>query len=244
MRAIKGTGGGGGFNDGGSIQYCNFENTKVPPKTWLYNGDYITAIDCMRLKDWVIADNWFHNLKGANGGARGAIFVWVESENVISERNVFVDCDRAIAYGNPSGSTENSAHPHNTGGIIRNNFIVMGADTGIEVCWARGVKVYHNTVLTKDDAGLAIHYHWQELSGIEIRNNLVRGQITGDAGEIALSGNVAKGVTAEWFRDAAAGDLHLASAAHVAKAPRVDGCQQDFEGKARAGKTEVGAATR
>jgi len=48
-RAIKGTGGGGGFVDGGSIRYCTFENTKVPPRTWFMNGDYISSIDCMRL---------------------------------------------------------------------------------------------------------------------------------------------------------------------------------------------------
>ena len=29
----------------GSVRYCVFENTKVPPADWLFGGDYIAAID-------------------------------------------------------------------------------------------------------------------------------------------------------------------------------------------------------
>jgi hypothetical protein len=207
-RAIKGTGGGGGHVAGGSIRYCSFENTKIPPPTWYMEGDYITAIDCMRLKDWVIADNYFKDIRGANGGGRGAIFVWVESQHVVSEHNVFVGCDRSIAYGNPSGSTEQPAQPHNTGGVIRDNFIVVGADTGIEVCWARGVQVHHNTVLTANEQGGAIHYHWNELSGITITDNIVRGRIFGDEGGVTVKDNVTAAKDG-WFRDVASGDLRL-----------------------------------
>ena len=247
-RAIKGTGGGGGFVDGGSIRYCTFENTKIPPRTWFSNGDYISSIDCMRLKDWVIADNYFKNVRGANGGGRGAIFVWVESQNVIAERNVFVNCDRSICYGNPSGSSEDTARPHNTGGLIRNNFIVAGADTGIEVCWADGVKVYHNTVLTSDEqSGSAIHYHWRQLADIEIRNNVVRGRIYGDEGGVRKAGNITAGVEDKWFQDAAAGDLHLTAAASPAlgAVDRLPDCPEDFDGEARRPKgTDAGADQR
>ncbi len=240
-RAIKGTGGGGGFVDGGSIRYCNFENTKIPPKTWFMEGDYITAIDCMRVKDWVIADNYFHDIRGANGGGRGAIFIWVESRQVTSERNVFVNCDRSIAYGNPSGSTETPAQPHMTDGTIRNNFIVAGADTGIELSWVRGAKVYHNTVLTPDANGKGIHYHWMEISGVEIANNLVRGDIFGDEGNVSKRDNVSTGVPDSWFRDLASGDLHLAPAAQIARVARLPDCPDDFEGAARPAQTMPGA---
>jgi hypothetical protein len=240
-RAIKGTGGGGGHVDGGSIRYCNFENTKIPPRTWQFDGDYITAIDLMRLKDWVIADNYFHNMRGANGGGRGAIFVWVESRNVISERNVFVNCDRSIAYGNPSGSTEVPSDPHNVGGVIRNNFIVAGADAGIEISWARGVKVYHNTVLTPGENGTAIHYHWNEISGIEIANNLVRGRIYGEEGGVTKRGN-ASPARDSWFRAIAEGDLHLTpdGAAAAPREARVADCLEDFDRKPRPEQTDVG----
>jgi len=246
-RAIKGTGGGGGFVDGGSIRCCTFENTKIPPRTWYANGDYISSIDCMRLKDWVIADNYFKNVRGANGGGRGAIFVWVESRNVISERNVFVNCDRSICYGNPSGSSARPTGPHNTGGVIRNNFIVTGADTGIEICWADGVKVYHNTVLTPSERGGAIHYHWQQITDIEISSNLVRGRIHGDEGGVTKAGNITSGVEDKWFKEAAAGDLHLTAAATPAlgAVDRLPACPEDFDGEARGAKgTDAGADQR
>lgn len=243
-RAIKGTGGGGGFVDGGSICYCTFENTRVPPRAWLFDGDYISAIDCMRLKDWTISDNFFRDIKGANGGGRGAIFVWVESQNVVSERNVFLGCDRSICYGNPSGSTEGPVRPHMTGGIIRNNFIVAGKDTGIEICWADDVKVYHNTVLMPDSGrGAGIHYHWQDLHGIDIRNNIVRGRVYGDEAGVMVADNITAGVEESWFQDAAAGDLHLTPAAGPAlgAARRLADSPDDFDRAARNATTDAGA---
>ncbi|MFB3880847.1 MAG: hypothetical protein ACE149_06265 [Armatimonadota bacterium] len=240
-RAIKGTGGGGGFVDGGSIRYCNFENTKVPPNTWLYDGDYISAIDCMRLRGWQIADNYFHNIRGANGGGRGAIFVWVESRDVVAERNVFVNCDRSIAYGNPSASTERGAQPHMTGGIIRNNFVVSGADTGIELSWVKDVLVCHNTVLAGSADGSAIHYHWREISGVEVIGNIVRGRIHGDEGGVSRSDNLTEGIQDCWFSDAAAGDLHLTPDAQLGEVPRLGRCPTDFDSKPRQDPTTPGA---
>ena len=120
------------------IQYCLFYNDRPkrdsddPEKPFRgFRINYIAGIDIMNAKDWVISDNSFRNIKGANGGGRGAIFVWVESENVISERNVFVNCDRSICYGNPSGSSEHAARPHNTGGIIRNPSISPSAGLAV-----------------------------------------------------------------------------------------------------------------
>jgi hypothetical protein len=241
-RMVKGTGGDGVPVVGGSIRYCTFENTKVPPRTWLFEGDYISAIDCMRLVDWTITDNYFANIRGANGGGRGAVFVWVESKNVVTERNVFVGCDRSICYGNPSGSDFDAPSFHMTDGAIRNNFVVAGADKGIEICWADGVEVSHNTVLADVGKGWAIHCHWRELRDVRVRNNLVRGQILGEEGMCA-SGNVAASVDDAWFRDAARGDLHLTDlgSKSVAREPRTEGCDKDFDGEARAEKTLAGA---
>jgi len=70
----------------GSVSYCHFENTKVPPAHWLFGGDYIAAIDMMALEDWTFSDNIFRNIKGRNGGGRAAIFIWVRSRRVVVER--------------------------------------------------------------------------------------------------------------------------------------------------------------
>ncbi len=242
-RMVKGTGGEHEPVVGGSIRYCHFENTKVPPKSWLFDGDYISAIDCMRLVDWTISDNSFRNIRGANGGGRGAVFVWVDSKNVVTERNVFVGCDRSIAYGNPSGSNQDPQSYHNTGGIIRNNFVVAGADKGIEICWANGVKVYHNAVLADVGKGWGIHYHWNELRDVHVANNLVRGRLLGDAAGVMVEGNLTRGIENGWFRQPQEGDLHLTAAAKAAMnvRSRLPECSEDFDGEARSANADVGA---
>ena len=66
----------------GSVRYCQFENSKVPPADWLFGGDYISAIDMMALDDWTFSDNYLHNIKGRHGGCRAAIFIWVRSSRI------------------------------------------------------------------------------------------------------------------------------------------------------------------
>ncbi|HKS37703.1 MAG TPA: right-handed parallel beta-helix repeat-containing protein, partial [Verrucomicrobiae bacterium] len=131
----------------GSIRYCAFENTRVPPADWLYGGNYISAIDMMALDDWTISDNVFRNIKGHTGGGRAAIFIWVRSRQIVVERNLIIDCDRGVAFGNPGQSTADTAGErlvYVADGIIRNNFITGGPDCGIELWHAEGIKVFNN----------------------------------------------------------------------------------------------------
>ena len=70
------------------------------------------------------------------------------------ERNVIVNCDRGISFGNPSGSSNYvPGQEHIRDSIIRNNFIVPGPDAGIELWWANNVKVYSNTIWREDPDG-------------------------------------------------------------------------------------------
>jgi PKD repeat protein len=249
-RMIKGTGADQIIVDTGIIHHCNFENTKIPPGNWHDQGNYISAIDCMVLHDWIIRDNVFKNIKGNSGGGRGAIFVWVESVNVLSERNVFTGCDRSIAYGNPSGSSTGPDDHHMTNGMIRNNFIVNGADTGIELCWINGCKVYHNTVLTDDPVnGKGIHYHYNELLGIHIASNIVRGMIYGDPGDVTVENNITSGIEDSWFEDVSTGDLHLTALATPAidQVDRLADCVEDFDQETRpteSGMCDIGGDER
>jgi len=249
-RMIKGTGADQIPVQTGIIHYCNFENTKIPPRNWHDQGNYISAIDAMVLKDWTISDNTFTNIKGNSGGGRGAIFAWVECADVVAERNVFVGCDRSIAYGNPSGSSTAPDAHHMTNGMIRNNFIVNGPDTGIELCWVNGTKVYHNTVLTDDPVnGKGIHYHYNELLGIHIASNIVRGMIWGDPGDVTVENNVTSGVLDSWFDDVSTGDLHLTALATPAidQVDRLADCTEDFDQEDRptaSGMADIGADER
>jgi hypothetical protein len=246
IRMIKGSTSQEGIALGGSIKYCRFENTKIPPRAWLFEGDYITAIDMMALNGWEISDNFFKDIKGRNGGARGAVFIWVRSKNVTVERNVIVNCDRGISFGNPSGSSNYvPGQEHIRDSIIRNNFIVPGPDVGIELWWADHVKVYNNTIWREDAEGPGLRGGMDEwkITHIDVANNLVRGanMLTGD---VRLRSNL-------FFRDLPievvdprSGDLRLASFSErvVNKGTPLPEVVDDFDGQARGPAPDIGAS--
>jgi hypothetical protein len=238
---------------GGSVRFCHFENTLVPDASWgwaLYEGNYISAIDMMYLKDWTFSDNVFRNIKGASGGGRGAIFIWNQSRNITVERNLFTGCDRAIAFGNPSKPTnyeEGTLHIYD--GVIRNNFIVVGTGPkaagakGMEIVWTDNVQVYHNTVYAPDPQSRAIH-HFQKIHRLHVANNLVRGRIDGD-GDVRAEGNVV-GELEGYFVNPLEGDLHLTGRAAEAldKGARLSDVADDFDGEKRTGRPDIGADER
>jgi nitrous oxidase accessory protein NosD len=187
---------------GGEVRYCLFVNDDVTPNDEPYGGDYVSGIDAMWLQDWTIADNTFVNIRGQHGGGRGAIFVWVNSENVVAERNLIVNCDRGICFGNPSGDPV-----HMTGGVIRDNFIVAGAGQGIEVCRTRDTSVVHNTVFSERPGHRVVQFHQLAGGGNRFLNNLLSG-VAAVPDDVAAAGNIA-GAIAEWFVNARAGDLRL-----------------------------------
>lgn len=234
----------------GSVRFCVFENTKVPDpaSAWaIYGGNYVSAIDMMYLDGWTFADNVFRNIRGATGGGRGAIFVWNQSRNVVVERNVFVGCDRAIAFGNPSkptGYEEGTLHVYD--GIIRNNFIVVGTSPhttntkGIELVWVDNVGVYHNTIYAPDIRCRAIHY-FEKIHRLHLANNLVRGRMEGE-GDARLEGNVV-GLLENYFVDPLAGDLHLTPRATDAlgRGVMLKAVTDDIDGQVRRAPPDVGA---
>jgi hypothetical protein len=192
---------------GGSVRFCHFENTKVPPGDWQFGGNYISAIDMMSLEDWTFSDNTFVNIKGHSGGGRAAIFVWVRSRHIVVERNRILNCDRGIALGNPSGSSnymEGMLHAYDS--ICRNNFIVAGPDAGIELAWVDGVKVYNNTIWRQDVKGRGLR-SIEKIHNVDIANNLVRGALQLAGGEKSRN-NVVDPMDG-WFIDPAAGNLRL-----------------------------------
>jgi hypothetical protein len=241
MRSIKGSVSKDGRVARGSIRYCLFENTKVPRADWLFNGNYITAIDLMALEDWTISDNVFRNIKGRTGEARAAIFVWVRSRRVTVERNVIVGCDRGIAFGNPSGATSSKEGDfHVADSLCRNNFIVPGPDAGIELSWVRSSKILNNTIWRTEGKGRGIRCI-EQLAEVEVANNLVRGEIAPAPG-VTLRNNLAGGLDG-FFADAPAGDLHLTGAAGAAVGrgiPLAD-VPEDFDRQPRRSPPTLGA---
>lgn len=213
VRGIKGSAG----NDPnvhavkGAIRFCRFENTRVPPSDWLFGGDYIAAIDMMALDDWTISDNLFQNIKGRNGGARAAIFLWVRSRRLVIERNTIVNCDRGIALGNPGQSTANTEGErlvYVADALVRNNFVAGGADCGIELWYAEDLKIYNNSIWRPErnwNRGIRIG---KGTARAAIVNNLVHGKIQFEGGEADVHDNLAGELNA-YFMEPQSGNLAL-----------------------------------
>lgn len=229
----------------GSVRYCSFENTKLPPANWLFGGDYITAIDMMALEDWTFSDNFFRNIKGRNGGGRAAIFIWVRSRRVVVERNLIIDCDRGVAFGNPGQSTANLAEErlaYVSDGLIRNNFISGGADCGIELWHAERIKVFNNSIWRPErnwSRGIRVG---TGTSQTEIVNNLVHGEIRLDGGEANLRNNLARRL-GDYFVNPLSGNLELTSVAtdaidHGLPLPEVP---DDIRKRSRGQRPDLGA---
>lgn len=246
VRAIKGSAGQDPNTRAvkGSVRYCAFENTKVPPADWLFGGDYISAIDMMALEDWTFSDNVFRNIKGRNGGGRAAIFIWVRSRRVTVERNLIVDCDRGIAFGNPGRSTANRAGEvlaYVTDGVIRNNFISSGADCGIELWYAEKIKVYHNSIWRPERNRARGIRVGTGTSDADVANNLVHGEIRLEGGNAQLRNNLARRLDG-YFVDPASGNLALTPAANEAidRALSLPEVRDDIRQRTRTGTPDLG----
>jgi hypothetical protein len=229
----------------GSVRYCQFENTKVPPADWLFGGDYIAAIDMMALDDWTFSDNAFRGIQGRNGGGRAAIFIWVRSRRVVVERNLIVNCDRGVAFGNPGQSTANTGGEQPTyvaDGIIRNNFIAGGADCGIELWYADRIKIFHNTIWRPERNWARGIRVGTGTAHTDIVNNLVHGEIRLEGGRAELRQNLA-GRLEGYFVDPAAGNLALTAAAAKAidQGVSLPEAPEDIRRHHRTGVPDLGA---
>ncbi|MBI2948700.1 MAG: right-handed parallel beta-helix repeat-containing protein, partial [Verrucomicrobia bacterium] len=229
----------------GSVRFCYFENTKIPPADWLYGGDYIAAIDMMALEDWAFSDNIFRNVKGRNGGGRAAIFIWVRSKKIVVERNLIVNCDRGVAFGNPGQATSNAPGErlvYVLDGIIRNNFIAGGPDCGIELWHADQIKVFNNTIWRPERnwaRGIRIG---TGTSRSDVANNLVHGEIRLEGGDAQLRQNLARKLDG-YFVEPAAGNLALTSAAQdvIDQGVSLPEVTDDIRGRLRTGRLDLGA---
>lgn len=224
---------------------CFFENTKVPPAEWLFGGDYITAIDMMALEDWTFADNVFRNIKGRNGGGRGAIFIWVRSRRVVVERNLMVDCDRGIAFGNPGTSTANLPGErlvYVADSVIRNNMIAGGTDCGIELWYGEEIKVYNNSIWRTEQGWKRGIRVGTGTAKTVIVNNVVHGEIAMDGGEAQMEHNLV-GRLDGYFVDPVSGNLALTPQASGAfgKGVSLSEVAQDIGGRARGEHPDLGA---
>jgi hypothetical protein len=215
--------------DNGLVEGCLFEYTAgVGPQY------YIGGVDAHSSRNWIVRGNTFRNIISPSGAvAEHAVHFWSNSADNIVERNLIIDCDRGIGFGL-------DGRP-NSGGIIRNNMIYHAAgkgrfaDVGIALWESPGTQVYNNTIFFEHGYPWSIEYRYPSTSGVLVVNNLSNRPVASrNGGTGTVAGNIAA-AAADWFVNAAAGDLHLAAAASPAidAGQAVAGLTDDYDGGAR-----------
>lgn len=243
-----------GVNNG-VVEYCWFEYTGSPPNDHGSGVGYFNGISAHAARNWIVRGNLFKNLHNPDGTAypwNPAVLFWRNSSNTVTEQNLFINVDRAVAYG-LDNSTPYRDH---AGGVIRNNFVYLapglmsasrkaGSDGSIIAWNSPGAQIDHNTVLLNGNEFYAVQFRFATTTNGTARNNLADAPVhLRDSANAVLSGNLST-ATAGMFVNPAAGDLHLRSSATNAidKANSLGTVTNDFDGerRPRGTRADIGA---
>jgi hypothetical protein len=239
----------------GLVEYCWFEYTGHPPANHGAGAGYFNGISAHAAHHWTVRGNLFKNLHNPDTAAypwNPAVLFWRHSADTVTEQNIFLNVDRAVAYG------LDNATPYfdHAGGVVRNNFVYLApglmsasrraSSDGAIIAWnSPGTQVDHNSVLLNGNEFYAIEFRFSTTTNGTARNNLADAPIhLRDNAAAMLSGN---SLTArpDLFVNPAAGDLHLRPSATkvLDEAPPLPTVTNDFDGDPRpkSGGTEVGA---
>lgn len=233
-----------GVNNG-VVEYCWFEYTGSPPDDHGAGVGYFNGISAHAAKNWMVRGNLFKNLHNPDGTAypwNPAVLFWRNSSNTVTERNIFINVDRAVAYG----LDQATPYREHTGGVIRNNFVHLtpgllsasrraNSDGAIIVWNSPGTQVDHNTILLNDNEYYAVQFRFATSSNGVARNNLTDAPIhLRDGASAVVSGNLSTASPA-LFVNPAAGDLHLLASATNAidRAAGLLTVTNDFDGERR-----------
>jgi len=233
-----------GVNNG-VVEYCWFEYTGSPPADHGAGVGYFNGISAHAAQNWTVRGSLFKNLHNPDGTAypwNPAVLFWRHSANTVTEQNVFVNVDRAVAYG-----LENTVpYFDHAGGVVRNNFVYLtpgllsasrkASSDGSIIAWnSPGTQVDHNTVLVNSNEFYAVEFRFSTTTNGTARNNLADAPIhLRDNATATQSGNLPAAVPA-MFVNAATADLHLLPSATNAidKAPTLGTVTNDFDGDPR-----------
>ena len=233
-----------GVNNG-VVEYCWFEYTRNPPADHGAGVGYFNGISAHAADNWIIRGNLFKNLHNPDGTAYSwnpSVLFWRNSSNTVTEQNIFINVDRAVAYG-----LDNSVpYRDHSGGVVRNNFVYLApgflsaarktsSDGSIIVWNSPGTQVDHNTLLLNNNEFYAVEFRFPTTASATARNNLTDAPIhLRDNATATISGNVVN-ATLQLFVNPPAGDLHLLPTATNAinKAAPLNTVTNDFDSEPR-----------
>lgn len=239
--------------DNGRVEYSIMKYLSGPPTTDHGGGTgYTNGVDVHGGKNWVIANNRFENFHAPDNSDNlwnPAVLMWNGAGNTTVENNIFLDVDRAIAFGLLDRSYDHQD------GIIVNNMITMSnglysqsrmqeSDAAIIVWSSPGTQVLHNTIMTQGNTNKAVELRFDS-SGVVVQNNLISGPVSDRSGNSFLaSGNVITEDTGI-FVDIQSGNLHLKQAVEGISnsAEWLTDAPVDFDGDSRSSgqMSDVGA---
>jgi len=133
------------------IERCLFYNDR--PKRFeddpsdtaaTFGGNYVGGIDAMYARGWTIRENVFTAIHGRTGEARGAVFLWQESEDCVVERNLILNCDSGVCLGNASKPSDVEAHARRC--VVRNNLLARCPQEGITAVYSRDCAIRQNVI--------------------------------------------------------------------------------------------------
>lgn len=242
-----------GVNNG-IVKYSRFAYTKGAPTTDHGAGaGYTNGVDIHAGQNWVVSNNRFENFHTQDSTQwwwNPAILAWNGARNTIAENNVFINVDRAIAFG----LLERGSNTDHQGGIIRNNMIYYApglfssnrrADSDATLlAWnSPGTIIAHNTVLSNGNLAKSIEFRFANTTSGQAINNFIDAPIGSRNGAVfTQSGNVT-GATTAMFQNAAQGNLRLLSNATIAinKVNPTSQAPVDIDGNTRSGNGNVDA---
>jgi len=214
QQLVKGSiGDGSKFSENGLVACSSFAYTDHAP------SDYTNGVDILGGRNWIVRDNEFRQIRGrSDQGYRcgPTILFWRDCRDTLVTRNVLIDCYRGIALGltpveaKPAAGETGFDH---RGGLVCNNVVCNlnpWPDEAIEVNAAKDARIEHNTVLSMGSIPWSIGVRFRGTTAT-VRNNLTNKDIIErDGGRLTAPGNVTSAAR-NWFVDAAACNLCLAS---------------------------------
>jgi len=234
------------------VQFCLFYNDRAKrfaddrrDTTQTFQGNYVGGIDVMGAKNWMISDNIFVGIQGRTRSARGAVFLWQNTEGCTIERNVFIDCDVAIALGN-SYRPEHIA-VHCTRCTVRNNFVARAPESGILADYTRDCTIAHNTIHDPANRLQRLIRLVHENDGLLVAGNLLCGppMRVETTSVVRLRSNVTKDLS-DVFVSAREGNLHLRAELPgvTDRAERLEQVSDDIDKQPRGVNPDIGADER
>ena len=238
----------GPYGDDGLVACSLIEYTTYSKGNGHTPATYTNAIDILAGKNWVVRDNMIRRIRSKDGPAGPAILVWKNAQNTVIKRNQIVDSWRGIALGLMHPGKRSRGGPEvlydHQNGVVENNVILAirePADAAIENNFARGSKIYHNTIFYRSDlphqGRWSIEYRFPTTQRIEIRNNLTNLPIRMRRPfplEPAVTGGNVTTADVDWFVDVLNEDVHLVRhAVPVDEGLELPGTHLDLDGTTR-----------